>query len=194
MLETLLQLVILFFVIFDPLASLVVFITASASMDKKERRLTAILAVLVAAALSFLVLLFGQNLLNIFSTTIDEFKIAGGIILGILGVKMSLGLPLTYLDEVKNSSGRAIASIIGTPLLTGPATITTIIISVNDYGRLQTGLAIAIVLCLAAIIFHFSGIINRLGKTTIQVMSTVLGLVTLAWGVRLIANGLLAIF
>lgn len=193
MFEILIQLTILFFVIFDPLASLIVFITASANMNKKERRLTATLAVLVAASLSFLVLLFGQNLLNLFSTTVDEFRIAGGIILGILGVKMALGLPLTHMKEVKNSSGRAIASIIGTPLLTGPATITTIIISVHDYGRLLTGLAVAIVLFLAAIIFYLSEIVNKLGKTAIQVMSTILGLITLAWGVKFVANGLLAI-
>jgi multiple antibiotic resistance protein len=194
MFENLLPLIILFFVIFDPPASLVVFIAASANMSKGERRLTATLAVFVAASLSFLVLIFGQNLLTLFSTSIDEFRIAGGIILGILGVKMALGLPLTNLDDVKNSSGRAIASIIGTPLLTGPASITTIIISVNDYGRATTGLAIAIVLCLTAIIFQLSGIISKLGKTTIQVASTVLGLITIAWGVKLISAGILAIF
>lgn len=194
MFEVLLQLVVLFFVIFDPFASLMVFIVASANMDKKERRITASLAVLVAAILSFLVLLFGQNLLNLFSTNIDEFRIAGGIILGILGVKMTLGLPLTHMDEVKNSSGRAIASIIGTPLLTGPAAITAIIITVNDYGKFVTGIAIAIVLGLSALIFCLAHIINKLGKTTIQVTSTILGLITLAWGVKMITNGLLAIF
>lgn len=194
MFEILVQLVILFFVIFDPLASLIVFITASAGMSREDRRLTATLAVLVAASLSFLVLMLGQNLLSLFSTNIDEFKIAGGIILGILGVKMSLGLPLTHLDDVKHSSGRAIASIIGTPLLTGPAAITAIIISVNDYGRILTGIAIAIVLGVAALIFCFSHLVNKLGKTAIQVTSTLLGLITLAWGVKLITNGLLAIF
>lgn len=194
MFEILLQLVVLFFVIFDPLASLIVFTVASANMDKKERKITAALAVLVAAILSFLVLFFGQNLLNIFSTTIDEFRIAGGIILGILGVKMALGLPLTHMDDAKNSSGRAIASIIGTPLLTGPAAITAIIIAVNDYGTFVTGQAIAIVLGISAMIFCFAHIINKLGKTTIQVMSTLLGLITLAWGVKMITSGLLTIF
>ncbi len=191
--QTLLQLVILFFVIFDPLASLIVFIAASSGMSLKERRLTATLAVLVAATLSLLVLLLGQNLLSLFSTTIDEFRIAGGIILGILGVKMALGLPLTHLEDAKNNSGRAIASVIGTPLLTGPAAITAIIIAVNDYGRIRTGAAIAIVLGITALIFCYSHFVNKLGKTTIQVMSTTLGLVTLAWGVKLVANGILAI-
>lgn len=194
MLETLLQLIVLFFVIFDPLASLVVFVVASAHMKKKERNTTAGIAVLVAAALSFLVLVFGQHLLNLFSASLDEFRVAGGIILGILGVKMSLGLPLTDVHKLKNNSARAIAALIATPLLTGPAAITAIILSVADYGRILTGIAVVIVLGLTAVIFYQAQKIHKfLGKTTIQVMSTILGLITLAWGVKFIVIGINAI-
>ncbi|MBM3200089.1 MarC family protein [Candidatus Woesearchaeota archaeon] len=195
MVKELIQLVILFFVIFDPPASLIVFLVASSNMDKHERKVTATLAVTVAALLSYLVLLLGQSLLTIFSTNIEEFRIAGGIILGILGIKMALGLPLANLDEAKNSSGRAIASIIGTPLLTGPAAITSIILAVNDYGRIKTGLSICIVLAISAVMLYKADMIHKiLGKTSIQVSSTVLGLITLAWGVKLVSHGLLAIF
>lgn len=192
--EMLLQLVILFFVIFDPFASLLVFITASANMNRKERRVTATLAVLVALSISLFVLFLGHNLLSIFSTTIDEFRIAGGIILSILGVKMALGIPLTDINKVRNNSGRAIAAIIGTPMLTGPATITAIIIAVNDYGMFLTGIAILIVLVLTAFIFYQTETINKLmGPTAMQVLSTILGLITLAWGVKFITHGILAL-
>lgn len=193
MFGTLAQLIVLFIVIIDPLASLVVFFTASARMSKKERRKIATLAIFVATMLSFLVLIFGESLLKLFSTSLDEFRIAGGIILMILGIKMTLGIPLTS-PELKANTGRAIAAVIGTPLLTGPATITAIIVSVHDYGRSVTGLAVAIVLVLTAIIFYSAERVHKFtGVTTIQVMSTILGLVTVAWGVRFIATGLLAI-
>ena len=194
MLEILLKLVILFFVIFDPLASFAVFLTASASMSKAERRETAMLAIFVAAVLSFSVLILGENLLWIFNTTIDEFRVAGGIILGILGIKMSLGLPLAHLGEMKNDSRKAIAAIIGTPLLTGPAVITATIVTVKDYGPEITGLAIAIVLFSIGILFIQAERLKKiLGTTTIQVLSTILGLVTLSWGIKFITTGLKAI-
>ena len=139
MLERLFQLIILFIVIFDPLASISVFFVATKDLSASERRHTAFLAVLVAAVISFSFLIFGQHILVLFDTTIEDFKAAAGIILGILGIKMVLGESITNIDNAGNNSGRAIAAIIGTPLLTGPAAITTIIVSVHDYGMPITG-------------------------------------------------------
>jgi len=194
MITDLVQLVILFLVIFDPLASLAVFLAASAKMKETERLKTVLYAVLVASALSAVVLVFGKSMLDLFSTTIDEFRIAGGVILSILGVRMAMGYPLMHIDTVKASSARAIAALIGTPLLTGPAAITAIIVSTSDYGKIITGIALLIVLALTTILFLTAGRTQKLlSPTPIQVISTVLGMVTLAWGVRFITIGLRAI-
>ena len=191
MFDSFLQLLILFFVIFDPLASFVIFTVATSSMQEKERRRTATIAVVVAAAGSFVVLIFGQGLLRLFSMTIKEFQVAGGIVLGILGLKMVLGYSLVDVERVKGDSTWAIASIIGTPLLTGPAAIMSIIVSASNYGRIVTGLAVGIVLFGTAILFYNTHRANRfLGKTMIQVISTILGLITLAWGVKYILQGI----
>jgi len=191
MFENLLQLIILFFVIFDPLASLVIFLVSTTRLRDFEKRKVATLAVLVAGSLSFAVLIFGNTLLTLFDTSIMDLRVAGGIILGILGLKMVLGQSLTDTEGMKADSSLAIASIIGTPLLTGPATITTIMIAMNDFGRLQTGIAIFVVLSLTALIFYNAARIEKiLGKTAIRVISTILGLITLAWGVKYIRLGL----
>jgi multiple antibiotic resistance protein len=192
----LIQLIILFLVIFNPLHSLFVFISASSHMTKKQRKKTAFIAILVAASLSFTVLLIGPFLLTIFSTNINEFKVAGGIILAILGINMVLGHPiiLDKKDEKRNSV-ISVASIIGTPLLTGPATITAIILAINDYGRIMTGTAIAFVLFFTSLIFLLSDKVHKFfGETTIQIISTILGLIIISWGVKFIASGLQAIF
>jgi multiple antibiotic resistance protein len=194
-LEILLQLVILFAVIFDPPASLAVFVTATQLMDKERRQRIATYAIMVAVTLSVLVLIFGNLLLTVFSTTIDEFRIAGGIVLGILGIKMALGIPLHRLHETHRDKGEAIAAIIGTPLLTGPAAITSIILSTNDFGIILTGTSVAIVLFVTAVMFYSAEHIYKiLGKTSIQIISTVLGLITLAWAVKFITVGLKVIF
>lgn len=191
MLGHLIQLVVLFIVIFDPMASFVVFVIATKSMSEADRKRTALLAILTASLISYAVLLLGQQLLDLLSINILHFKIAGGVILFILGVEMALGYPLTNVDATKESSANAIAAIIATPLLTGPAAITAIIISVREYGFIDTGLAVTIVLLFSAILFLLSTRINRVaGKAPIQVLSTILGLITLAWGVKFIAEGL----
>ena len=191
MVDPFLQLLILFFVIFDPLASFVIFTVATSSMAEKERQRTATIAVMVAATLSFLVLLLGEGLLELFTMTIQEFQVAGGIVLGILGLKMVLGQSLLDVDKVKGDSSWAIASIIGTPLLTGAAAIMSIIVSASNYGKIVTGLALGIVLVGTAILFYNAKRANRvLGKTMIQVISTILGLITLTWGVKYVLQGI----
>ena len=183
----LIQLIVLFLVIFDPLASLTVFVSTTKDKSHIDRHKIALLSVFVAGSISFFVLLFGESLLEIFSTTIQDFKIAGGIILVILGINMTLGKSITSEDKMNGSSAPAIASIIGTPVLAGPASITTIIITSHDYSTFLTGLAIAIVLVVTGLLFWYAHKIHALlGNTGEKVMSSILGLVTIAWGVKFI--------
>lgn len=185
------NLILLYLVIFDPLMSLSFFFAATKNMDSKQRIKTATMAIIVASLVSYTVLIFGLDLLKFFSTTLEDFKIAGGIILSILGIKMALGQPAAENVESNNKSARAVAAIIGTPLLTGPAAITSIIITSKDYGILNTAIAITIVLIFTGILFYqASRIIKLIGNTAIQVISTMLGLITLSWGVMFIKSGL----
>ncbi|MBN1335949.1 MAG: MarC family protein [Deltaproteobacteria bacterium] len=188
------QLVVLFFVIFDPLASFAVYFGLTRGMAPAERRRVATLGLGVAAGLSAVVLLLGPSLLVLFSTTVDQFKVAGGIVLGLLGLKMALGESLAGDDTSGERSAQAVAAIIGTPLLTGPATITAIIVSVQEDGFLPTTLAVTAVLLFTAALFAAAPLVARfVNRTFVQVTSTLLGLITLAWGVRFVVEGLLAL-
>ncbi|MFH1174597.1 MAG: MarC family protein [archaeon] len=188
--EHLWQLIILFFVIFDPVMSFALFFTATKPLAAKHRNKTAVYAILVAGALSYLVLFFGEGLLQLFNTPLSDFKIAGGIILGILGIKMVLGQAIIEPDDQKRTS-YAVAVVIGTPLITGPAAITAIIIAVHDFGMAVTGVAIGIILIFTLLLFLFSSLIRKhIGYTFIQIISTILGLITVAWGVTFVRAGL----
>jgi multiple antibiotic resistance protein len=189
-LEQLVQLVILFTVIIDPLSSFAVFTTSTAAMTAAEKKKTALYAVLAAAAMSYAILFIGAPLLSLFSVSISDFKIAGGIILAIFGVQMTLGQSLG--GKIKEgASVPATAAIIATPLLTGPAAITAIIAAVNDSGMLVTGLAVTIVMGITAVMFSLpTSVVNRIGKTPIQFISVIMGMITLAWGIRFIKDGL----
>jgi multiple antibiotic resistance protein len=194
LMNVLIQLIILFFVIIDPLASFAVFFASTSALNDHERRRIATFAILAAAGLSLLVLIFGEKLLELFSTDINEFKVAGGIILGILGIKMTLGIELTPQGSTKEKSTKAIAAIIATPLLTGPATITAIMISAKEYGMAMTGTALLVVLGFTASIFYLAKYVHKLfNENLVQIISTILGLVTLAWGVKFVADGIVVI-
>jgi multiple antibiotic resistance protein len=186
-----LHLTILFFVIFDPFASFTVFTVATREMEFRQRVRTAGLAILVAATLSYGVLFFGEKIILVFGTELPDFKVAAGIILVILGIKMALGESIADVNGAAGSSSSAVAALIGTPLLTGPAAITTIIILVRDYGIPVTGISITIVLLFTSLLFLIATKIhNIINPTLVRVFSTLLGLITISWGVKFIRDAL----
>ena len=191
MANSILQLIILFIVIFDPLVSLTVFFVATEDSTIEEKHLIAVYSVLVAGIISLFFLIFGQSMLYLFSTDIEYFRIAGGIILTILGINMVRGTSFIDEKKIQKSSGTAISSIIGSPILAGPAAITTIIISRYDNGLLVTGLSLVIVLLVTGLILYFGAVIRKyLSLAVIQVLSSILGLITVSWGVKFILVGL----
>lgn len=195
MVENLLTLTILFFVIIDPLVSFAVFLAATKSMQIKEKKKIALIATSIALGLSMLVLLLDVRLLELFSTNLDEFRVAGGIVLGILGVKIALGIPLSKVKDIKKDSTIAIGSVLGTPLITGPATILTIIVSSQDYGSLQTGIALLSVIIFTGTVLFFSDKLKKiLNEEVIRVISPILGLIIISWSIKFITQGIKSIF
>ena len=178
-------------VIMDPLVSMAAFLSMTKDLDKRQRNIVATKAAVVAAVPFALFLVFGNVLLDIMRVDIQTFKAAGGLILVLLGVQLSLGL--TFRKKESNDDQRdtsAIASVIGTPLITGPATISATIMLANEFGRPVTAIAgIAALFVIWIMLMAGSMIYKYLGVTGIRVLSTMMGLVTIAWGVAFIKQG-----
>ncbi len=194
MVPELLSLFVLFFVILDPLQSFVFFFVRTSGLSKKERINIALLATGIAIIILYLFLFFGKGVLDLFNTNIDSFRIAGGVLLALLGISMC-GYLKSHDDAENNTkdSHTTIATVIATPLLSGPAAITATIISVVDHGRVLTGLAIGFVLLLTFALLMMSIAFNKIlnkSKVAIKVLTTILGLITLAWGIDFILTGL----
>ncbi|HXZ24065.1 MAG TPA: MarC family protein, partial [Methanomassiliicoccales archaeon] len=119
-LEQLVYAVALLFFIFDPFASLPIFICMTKGFDDKEKLKSANNAVFVAGLLFVIFTVLGTNLLSVFGVSVDSFRVAGGIVLILMAVEIIFGFKLTKQD---NSSVAWV--IIATPILTGPGVITT---------------------------------------------------------------------
>jgi len=189
------NLLVLFFVIIDPIKSFIYFFVKTNTLTKLERRKIAFLSIGIAVALLYVFLFFGAQVLEVLNININVFRIAGGILLGLSGAAMCgvyLSRP-SESDEKKEDENLTTAIVIATPLLTGPAAITTVIISVIDHGLLMTGLAATLIFILTLILFlsstFFTKIFNK-SKVTLRVISTILGLITFANGIKFIMIGL----
>lgn len=170
--------------------SMGLFFSATQTLKDKERIKLVFIAIGIAVFLSGVFLFFGERVLGALQINLNDFQIAGGIILALLGIQMVLGRAGKESEKYTHEKARAIASIIGTPLLTGPATITTIIVSTATFGILLTGLALLIVFAITFGLLYFSGKINKfIGPNITQVITTLLGLITLIYGIVYIKAG-----
>ncbi|MFN2431588.1 MAG: MarC family protein [Gemmatimonadota bacterium] len=175
------------FVIIDIIGTLPVFLSLTRDMTPAERRRSANVALFVAGALMLLFLGVGLHVLELLHVELSSFRVAGGIILGILGVQLVLGKE--GLGGPPGTHGSA-AMIIGTPLITGPGTISTIIVLSVAHGRLLVLAAIVANLLVCWAMLMGAGWIARiLGTNVIQVLSRVMGLLLLAIAVQYVLDG-----
>ncbi len=173
--------------IIDPLTSVAAFMSLSKGMDEGEKRKVALKAVLVAAAVFYLFTFGGEPIMRLLGVSIESFRAAGGIILILLGVQMSLGISFPKEKEEVSE----IAVVLATPLISGPATITTAIILASDAGLTVTAIAGAAALLMTLLALVFAGTLNRLvGRSGVQIMSTMMGIVTIAWGLQFLLTGM----
>ncbi|MEW6592276.1 MAG: MarC family protein [Candidatus Hadarchaeota archaeon] len=175
------------FVIMGPFASIPVFISVTKGMNPKQRVSAATQAIGMAAAVLFAFLLFGQFILQVFLIDFNSLKIAGGIVLTILGIELVLGI---FLGKHRYSPAIA---LLGCPLLTGPGVIVTTMIFVQTYGHLVTTIAAVISLTASWVVLWFSGRIrNVLGGYWIETISRVTGLLLASLAIALIVSGVKA--
>ncbi len=175
------------FIIIDPFVSAVYFITISKNMTAKESNKSIWTAILVAAGLLVIFLFSGLYLLNMLGISFNGFMIAGGIILLIMGVTTVLAID--YASKAEHTKSAAI--LIGTPLLSGPGALTTIIILSKNYGYIVPGLAALAVIIVSFFILKFAHHVHKwLGSEIIEILSKVLGLLLAALAVDFIQQGI----
>jgi len=179
------------FVIMDPFASLPAFIALTKNFNDSQRMKAANKAVVIAGILALIFLFAGTTLLDLLGVSISSFKIAGGILLALLGLETVLGFSFNHGN--KRQDLNAVAVLIATPLLTGPGMLTSLILLSNQFGYLITLTATLAALLSSWLVLHYSNVLKRvLGNQIIDVSSKVIGLLLVGIGIEFIRSGLLA--
>ncbi|HSV41927.1 MAG TPA: MarC family protein [Methanomassiliicoccales archaeon] len=185
MLEGLVVAATLLFFMFDPFASLPIFISLTKDQSEEDMTRSANRAVLVAALLFVIFAIAGQQVLDLFGVTTDGFRIAGGVVLLMMAVEVIFGLELS-----KQKKSDVAWVIIATPVLSGPGVIATAILMVSMYDLPTVLLAGTFALMVTWVLLRNAAhIIRLLGHGTIEVMSRIIGLIIAALAVEYIVSG-----
>ena len=194
--------------IVNPLAIVPFFIHYTEGYSRAHRRgtvLTASFAAFVVIAMSALI---GTRVLEFFSISLASFQVGGGMLLLISSMNMLNAQPAEAKPNTneledgaqKAAMGASIAVVpLTIPLLTGPATISTVVIYANqaqNWIQLLALVGYGVVVAVAtAICFGLADPISRaLGRTGINVMTRLMGLILAALAVEVMALGLVKLF
>jgi multiple antibiotic resistance protein len=192
--------------IVNPVGVVPFFIHFTQHLSPTERRRT----IRISAITAFLVIaisgLAGLKIIEFFGISIASFQVGGGMLLLVSAINMLNAQPAESrrndADEgqAKAEAGASIAVVpLTVPLLTGPATISTMVIyaeKTRTFWEQAVLVGYGVVIAVATfIVFSASGrIAKALGQTGINVMTRLMGLILAAMAVELLADGLVKLF
>ena len=175
------------FVAFDAIGVLPIYLSLTEEMDDYVRSRVLRNSIITASAITVLFLLIGKGIFYILGITISDFQIAGGLILLVIAIT-----DIIFSEQRSRKPHPSVGAVpIGTPLIAGPATLTTLIMLSDIFGIPVTMFSLVINLIIVWIIFSSAGrILSFLGEGGARAASKVVSLFLAAIAVMIIRRGI----
>ena len=192
----------------NPLACVPFFIHYTQGFSRAQRQRTILVSSFTTFAVIAVSALLGLQILEFFGISLASFQVGGGMLLLTSALSMLNAQPAearANADEVNDAETRAgmgasIAVVpLAIPLLTGPATMSTVVIyadKAKSVWQLGTLVGYGVVIGLAtALCFAMAPPIARvMGRTGINVMTRLMGLILAALAVEVMTDGFHKLF
>lgn len=187
------------FVVIDPFGTTPIFVALTQDMDAAARRKIAIRSCLTAVCILIAFAAFGEAVLGFVGISMAAFRVAGGALLFLTALDMLFERRNKRRENRAEEEEHPDPSVfpLAIPLIAGPGSIATIILLAGQNPGIQgIAAACAVMLAVMAVVFVFflaGGLIARiLGKTGLNVLTRLLGMLLAALSVQFILDGLKA--
>lgn len=201
MTETIVVAFTTFFATVGPIDVAAMFAAITAGAAPAARRSMAIRGTLIAAVILLIFAFFGKFLLWSLGISLPALRIAGGILLLLIGIDMVFARPSggvsTTEAEAQEARGKADIAVfpLATPLIAGPGAISAAILLMantqGDYSlQMAVLLSLAAVLLITLVSLLVAGQIHRLlGVTGLHVVGRIFGILLSALAVQFVIDG-----
>ncbi len=187
------------FVVIDPFGTTPIFVALTQDMDAKTRRKTAFRSCLTAVFILIAFAAFGEALLGFVGISMAAFRVAGGALLFLTALDMLFDRRTKRREDRAEEEEHPDPSVfpLAIPLIAGPGSIATIILLAGQHpgvlGIVEACIVMLAVMSVVLIFFLAGGLIGRiLGKTGLNVLTRLLGMLLAALSVQFILDGLKA--
>jgi multiple antibiotic resistance protein len=176
------------FVAIDVFGLLPIFLTFTEGQSRPVTRSIALEAVMTAAVVGVVFLLGGPWILQMVGVTVEDFEIAGGVLLVVLSIQDILSSE----KRQRRVKAEALGIVpLGIPFIVGPAVLTTLLALTSTHPLsiifVAYGFNLLIVL---AVLWTAPWLDRMLGRATSRALSKVLMILLAAIGVAMIRRGI----
>jgi len=187
------------FVVLDPFGMLAIFLAVTAGLEPAQRVKAAVLAILYALGILLFFIVVGELLLIQMGIPLLAFQIAGGILLLLYGIEMSLG---AHAPGAGPSATRALDSEgsihalavypLAIPAIAGPGAMLTVVLltdnrehSISDQ-LITSGVLGVVMLIFLLILLAASPIMRLIGEGGANVLKRVMGVLLTAIAAKMV--------
>ncbi len=185
--------------VYNPLSAMPMFASLTAAQNVRERRRVAVAAVLTSVVVLLVFALAGSSILRFFAITTEAFQITAGVIFFGIGSDMLQArrsrVKTTRREQDEAAQRENVAIIpLGLPTLAGPGAMVTVITLIGQATNPMQAAAVYLAVALVGMaalpcLLLAPAVLNALGRTGLNVVTRVMGLLVMVVGVQLAING-----
>ena len=193
--------------ILNPIGNVPIFLEHVENETPKVQRMVAILMALSIFIMLAIFFIFGNRILTVFGITIPAFRLAGSIIILIVGLRMLQGKSKFESNGISTAGpqGNTLALArsrlshiivpVAMPLFIGPGSITTVVLYAEKTTDLTTAIMMLSVLFLASVLVGVvlvssRYIFNKIGPNGTQIVIRFMGMILCAIAMQFMIDGI----
>lgn len=192
------------FAIMNPVTNLPVFLSVTDGLPAAEQKKIAVKTAIYCLVLGAAFAAVGSQTLGLFGITVDHLRVAGGLVVMMIGLNMLNGNESTshHGTEGEKQSYPEPDTVafypLAFPILVGPGTITTLILYAHHITKpvdalVFAGVFLGVVALLLITFWNAAWLAERLSGTARVIMSRFMGMILSAIAISMIASGLKAL-
>lgn len=182
------------FVAVDSIGNIPLFVSLVQGASKKQRDHAIIESVTTATVVAILFMLIGKWVFRLIGITIPDFQIAGGALLFVISVRLLL--PGGSKSPLTDGHDKDIGVFpLGTPLITGPAVLTTTLMMLDSFGLAATFVSLILNMFIVWVtLVKADSIMKVMGHSGTRAFSKIMYILLAAIGVMMVRRGIAGIW
>jgi multiple antibiotic resistance protein len=182
------------FVAVDAIGNIPIFLSLVESSSQPRKNKIVLDAVTTATVVAVIFMIVGKWIFLLLGITIPDFQIAGGALLFIIAARLLMpGAQKNTLTSPHNKDMGVFP--LGTPLITGPAVLTTVLMMMNSFGVLATLVSLILNMFFVwFVLVKADVIIKFIGPSGVRAFSKIIYILLAAIAVMMIRHGITGAF